>query len=394
MSNLDVGKLRRYASISREAAKPGVINLNPIQRGGLLPEEVQRVLIEFKDGYSICDFCLKGRIDKIDKPPVSDFLSDLASFLGMDVVRLVNRSRDAIFVILMALKKSRGGSAVVLDSNAHYSTYLAAEAAGLEVVEVPNSGYPEFKVDLGAYKDAIAEAEERTGEPPVAAILTHADSHYGNLNDPRPVSELCRKLGVPFILNAAYTAGVMPVDGRELGIDALVSSGHKSWASSGPIGILALTSELAEEVLVPSSRFRDKELFLLGCPVLGAPLATLMASFPYVVERVRRWPEEVEKARWLVAELERIEGTRQLGVRPKEHHLICLETPGFHEVAKRHKKKGFFLYRELKARGIVGIRPGLTRRIKLSTYGLSEEELSRVAEAFQDIARKYGLAVS
>ena len=389
-----VKSARRYSSLSREARKPGIINLNPIQRGGILPDVARKALDEFGDGYSLCDFCTKGRIDKIRKPPVEDFLSDLASFLGMDVVRLTNRSREAMFVILMALKRSRGGSAIVVDSNAHYSTYLAAEAAGLSVFEVPNSGYPEYKVDLGAYGRVADEVEEETGEPPVAIILTHADSHYGNLNDPRPVAALCRKLGVPFLLNAAYTAGVMPINGGKLGADALISSGHKSWASSGPIGIMALSSELAEEVLVPSSRFPNKELFLLGCPVLGAPLATLMASFAYVVERVERWPDEVRKARWLVAELERIEGVRQLGVRPKEHHLICLETPSFHEVARRHKKKGFFLYHELKARGIVGIEPGLTRRIKLSTYGLSEDELVKVAEAFQDIARSYNLSVS
>lgn len=386
-------RVRRYAAIRREAKRPNVINVNPIQRGGMLTQGAEKALLEFGDGYSICDFCLKGRIDKIRKPPVEDFLQDLASFLGMDVVRLTNRCRDAIFIVLMALKRSRGGSAVIVDSNAHYSTYLAAEAAGLEIVEVPNTGYPEFKIRLDAYEQAIDGAEALAGEPPVAAILTHVDPHYGNLNDPRPVAEICHKHDIPLLLNAAYTAGVMPIDGRELGLDALASSGHKSWASSGPVGILALSSELAEEVLVPSKRFPHKELFLLGCPVLGAALATLMASFPSVVERVKKWPEEVEKARWLVSELERIEGIRQLGVKPKEHTLICLETPGFHEVAKKHKRRGFFLYEELKKKGIVGIQPGLTRRIELSTYGLSWQEVERVARAFQEIAEKYGLEV-
>ncbi|RLI13591.1 O-phospho-L-seryl-tRNA:Cys-tRNA synthase, partial [Candidatus Bathyarchaeota archaeon] len=52
--------------MSREAAHEGVVNLNPIQRGGILPEEARRALLEFGDGYSMCDFCLKGRIDMID----------------------------------------------------------------------------------------------------------------------------------------------------------------------------------------------------------------------------------------------------------------------------------------------------------------------------------------
>jgi len=329
----------------------------------------------------------------IDRPPVRRFLEDLAAFLGMDVVRLTNRCRDALLAALMGLRRVRGGSALVVDSNAHYSTYLAAEALGLEVIEVPNTGYPEFKVKLEAYKDALEAAEERTGQPALAALLTHADPYYGNLNDARAVAEICREHGVPFILNAAYTAGVMPLNGRELGADVLVSSGQKSWSSSGPLGILAMTEEIAEQVLVRSALFPNKELYLLGCPALGVGLATLMASFPHVVERVTHWPEEVEKARWLAGQLERIEGVRQLGVRPKEHHVICFETPGFHEIAKKHKRKGFFLYEELKARGIVGIQPGLTRRVKLSTYGLTREELARVAEAFHKVAAKYGLDV-
>jgi len=390
---LDAGRLARYRSLRREAARPGLINLNPIQRGGILPPEAREVLREFGDGYSICDFCLKGRMDAIRRPPVADFLDDLASFLDMDVVRLTNRCRDAVFIALMALRRSRGGRSLIVDSNSHYSTYLAAEAAGLEVLEVPNTGHPEYKVVIGAYEGLIEEAEEG-GRPPVAVLLTHVDPYYGNLNDPRPLAKICREHGLPLILNAAYTAGVMPVRGRELGVDILVSSGHKSWASSGPVGILAMSSEVADEVLVRSSSFPDKELYLLGCPVLGVALATLMASFPHVVERVARWPDEVRRARWLVGQLERIEGIRQLGTRPKEHTLICLETPGLHEVARRHKRRGFFLYEELKARGIVGIQPGLTRRIKLSTYGLTDEEVQRVAEAFRDIAAKYGLPVS
>ena len=165
---------------------------------------------------------------------------------------------------------------------------------------------------------------------------------------------------------------------------------------------MALTEEIAKVVLARSSivgdwsgkSFPEKELALLGCTVMGAPLASLMASFPYVVERVQRWGEEVEKARYLCQQLERIEETRVLGEKPKSHTLMQVESLGLYEVSKKHKRRGYFLYDELKARKITGIQPGLTKHFKLNTYGLSWEEVRYVAASFIEIAEKYGLGVS
>jgi Sep-tRNA:Cys-tRNA synthetase len=141
-------------------------------------------------------------------------------------------------------------------------------------------------------------------------------------------------------------------------------------------------------------KFGVKEYALLGCTVMGAPLMTLIASFPHVVERVERWPQEVEKARYLVEQLERIEGTRQMGVRPKNHTLIHMESDGFFRASQTHKRRGYFLYEELRRRGIVGVQPGLTKHFKLNTYGLSQEKVERVAQAFLEIAREQNLSVS
>jgi Sep-tRNA:Cys-tRNA synthetase len=118
-----------------------------------------------------------------------------------------------------------------------------------------------------------------------------------------------------------------------------------------------------------------------------------MASFPHVVERVERWPQEIENVRYLVGQLERIEGTRQLGTKPKRHTLTHVESDGFYKVSKTHKRRGFFLYDELKRRGIVGIQPGLTKHFKLNTYGLPREKVERVAGAFLEIAEEQGLGV-
>jgi Sep-tRNA:Cys-tRNA synthetase len=402
MPRIPKERLARYIGLKRDFNEDRYINLQPIQRGGVLTPEARKVLLEFGDGYSTCDWCppKQARLDAIESPPIAQFMQDLAEFLGMDVARVVTRCREAKFIAFTTLGEP--GDYVIVDGLAHYSTYVAAELARLKIKEVPHGGHPEFRVDLDAYAAKIEEVKRETGKLPAAVLLTHVDYLYGNLNDAASVGKICKKYGVPFVLNAAYSAGVMPMDGKKLGADIIVSSGHKSWAASAPTGILAMKEEVADRVLARSKivgdwsgrKFGLKEYALLGCTVMGGPLISLMASFPHVVERVERWDEEVGKVRYLIEQLERIEGTRQLGVKPKQHTLTHMESEGFYKASETHKRRGFFLYDELRNRGIVGIQPGLTKHFKLNTYGISREKVERVAEAFLEIAKEQGLKVN
>jgi Sep-tRNA:Cys-tRNA synthetase len=132
----------------------------------------------------------------------------------------------------------------------------------------------------------------------------------------------------------------------------------------------------------------------LGCsPCHGAPLATLIASFPTVVERVEHWDEEVKKARYFVKEMEKIEGMKALGKQPKEHTLIQFESESFHAAAQQYTKKGYFLYNKLKKRGIIGLHIGMTKHFTLNLFGLTWDQINYVADTFQEIARAEGINV-
>lgn len=396
MAGINVDKyknLRRFVDESW-------INLHPIQRGGILPPETREALMAFGDGYSTCDLCLEGRVDLIKSPPIFDFAGDLAKFLDMEEVRFTPGARGAKQAILRSIAEP--GDTLILDSLAHYTSYIAAETMGMKVEEVPHTGYPEFKVKVDEYAAKIEDVKQKTGKLPAAILLTHVDYRYGNLADAAKVGKIAKEYGVPYILNAAYSAGIMPVEGRKMGVDFLVCSGHKSWAATGPIGILATTYEYSSKVFRTSTikgpwtgrAFSKKDVFLFGCPpVFGAPIATLMASFPHVVERVKHWDKEVENIRWFVKELERIKDFHQIGERPRRHPLTTFETPSFHKVSKKHPRKGFFLYEELKKRKIAGIHAGLTKMIKLNTYGIPRDRLQKAAEAFHEIAKTYGIEV-
>ncbi|MHA1379676.1 MAG: O-phospho-L-seryl-tRNA:Cys-tRNA synthase [Candidatus Helarchaeota archaeon] len=399
---IDPKRLQKYSSITRKTQKD-FINIHPIQAAGKLTPAARKALIEFGDGYSICDMCLEGKLQTINKPPIADFLKDMATFMGVDAVRPTAGSRMAMNIIFKVVADP--GDIVVIDSLAHYTTYLAAEDNKVKVIEVPHNGHPEFKLKLNLYADKIEEVKEKTGKLPPFVVLTHVDYNYGNVNDIKEVSKICEEYNVPLVVNGAYSVGVMPIKAREVGATFLLGSGHKSMAASGPIGLLGTTFEWAEKVFAKSTiegewscrKFSNKEYHFFGCPpVYGAPLATLMASFPTIIERAKpeNWNKEVENIRFFISEMEKIDGVTALGVRPKQHTLTQFETPTLYEASLKYRQKGYFLYKALRKNKIAGIFPGSSKHFKLNTYGLTREEVKRVAEVFQKIASENGIKIS
>ena len=361
------------------------LNLNPLQRGGVLPVEARKALYEFSDGYSVCDYCA-GRLDEISKPEIKGFLDDLATFMNTDHARTVHGAREGKFAVMHALCKP--GDTIVIDGNAHYTTHVAAERAGLNMVEVPNTDYPDYKINPENYKEVLDDLADQ-GEDVSLVLLTHVDGNYGNLTDSSSIGKIAHNAGVPLLLNCAYSMGRLPVDSKVLNADFIVGSGHKSMAASGPIGVLGLKEEWADILLKKSERHAVKELEMLGCTSRGAPVATLMASLPFVVERLKKWGEEVRGTRKFVDIMEKIEGVTQLGIKPTEHDLVRFETPVFDKIAEKHPRRGFFLYEELKKRNIVGIKRGQTKWFKCSVYGFSQEQKDYIGESFVEIVNKY-----
>ncbi|MDP3485816.1 MAG: O-phospho-L-seryl-tRNA:Cys-tRNA synthase [Methanobacteriaceae archaeon] len=360
------------------------LNLNPLQRGGVLSAAAREALYDFGDGYSVCDYCA-GRLDEIAKPSIGGFLEDLSKFINVDAVRTVHGAREGKFAVMHALCDK--GDTIVVDGNAHYTTHLAAERNSLNMVEVPNNGGPEFEITPEKYREVLENAIDEKEEIKLA-LLTHVDGNYGNLTDAKKIGKICQDSGVPLVLNCAYSMGRLPIDAKELNVDFVVGSGHKSMAASGPIGVLGMKEEWADKLLERSSRHQKKEIEMLGCTSRGAPVATLMASLPHLVERVSKWDDEVQKARNFVEQMEEIDGVVQVGMRPTNHDLVRFETPFFHEIAQNHPRRGFFLYEELKKRKIVGIKRGQTEWFKCSAYGMTKEQVDYIADSFKDIAEK------
>jgi Sep-tRNA:Cys-tRNA synthetase len=160
-------------------------------------------------------------------------------------------------------------------------------------------------------------------------------------------------------------------------------------ASAGPCGVLGMKKKWEDIILRKSETYGNKEIESLGCTLRGTPLVTLMASFPCVKERVNHWDEQVSKAQWFSTQLENL-GFKQLGEKPHRHDLLHFETPTLYDISQRVRERGYFLYKELKERGIWGPQPGLTKAFKLSTFAADKEQLDFVIDSFNSILNKYG----
>ncbi|MGB3943459.1 MAG: O-phospho-L-seryl-tRNA:Cys-tRNA synthase, partial [Methanothrix sp.] len=376
------------------------ININPIQAAGRLTPEARKEIISYGDGYSTCDHCRKPfRLDKIARPPVEAFHRELAEFLHMDVARVVPGARRGFQAVTQSLLEK--GDFVIVSSLAHYTEFLAVEVAGGVVREVPLD--EDNKVTAEAVAEKIEHVKVETGSLPKLMMIDHFDYQFGNEHDVRGIGKVAKDYGIPFLYNGAYTVGVMPVDGKEIGADFVVGSGHKSMAAVAPSGVLATTEEWAERVFrttemtgdVTNRRFGIKEVENMGCTLMGGTLISMIASFPRVKARTAAWDDEVAKSNRFLKELSRIEGTRVLSELPRRHTLSKVDTTeSFDRVAKTHKRRGYFLSDELKERGIIGEFAGATRVWKLNCYGLTSDQVDYAAGSFLEIAERYGLKIS
>ncbi len=76
-------------------------------------------------------------------------------------------------------------------------------------------------------------------------VLAHGSNVSGTVQDVETAAEICRRHGVPLVLDAAQTAGHFPIDFDGLGLSALAAPGHKGLLGPSGTGLLLLSEEFA-----------------------------------------------------------------------------------------------------------------------------------------------------
>ena len=149
---------------------------------------------------------------------------------------------NATDALNMAIKGIlRAGDHVVTSSIEHNSVRrpLAGLAAhgGITVTEV--GADRDARVDAAAVVAALTPATR-------LVALTHASNVTGVHSDIESVAAACRERGVLFLVDAAQTAGAVPIDIDAIGIDLLAIPGHKGLLGPLGTGALLVGARLAE----------------------------------------------------------------------------------------------------------------------------------------------------
>lgn len=80
---------------------------------------------------------------------------------------------------------------------------------------------PDASLDWESYKRALARG-------PKLVVVTHASNLTGDVYDVARMARMAHEAGALFVLDAAQSAGALPVDMSALGVDVLCFTGHKS----------------------------------------------------------------------------------------------------------------------------------------------------------------------
>ncbi len=122
------------------------------------------------------------------------------------------------------------GSRVVISGFEHNAVTRLLHALGAETVVAGRR--------LFDWADTLTEFEKALKSGVDAAVFTHVSNVYGYILPIYAMGRLCRQYGVPFVVDAAQSAGTLSVSLRQLEADFISMPGHKGLLGPQGTGLL------------------------------------------------------------------------------------------------------------------------------------------------------------
>ncbi|MBR2890106.1 MAG: aminotransferase class V-fold PLP-dependent enzyme [Oscillospiraceae bacterium] len=134
----------------------------------------------------------------------------------------------------------RPGDRVLISGFEHNAVVRPLHALGADITVAGQK--------LFDWADTLSRFQDGLKTHPAAAVFTHVSNVFGYVLPVAELGDLCRQYGVPFVLDAAQSAGSLPVDLKALGAAYIAMPGHKGLL--GPMGTgLLLCGELPMPLL-------------------------------------------------------------------------------------------------------------------------------------------------
>lgn len=96
---------------------------------------------------------------------------------------------------------------------------------------------------LWDWDDTLEKFEDALRKRPKAAVFTHVSNVFGYILPVEAMADLCRERNIPFILDAAQSAGSLTVDFGKLGAHFIAMPGHKGLLGPQGTGLLLCGGE-------------------------------------------------------------------------------------------------------------------------------------------------------
>lgn len=228
------------------------------------------------------------------------------------------------YVIKGILKE---GDHAVISSLEHNAVLRPLENLKENGVEYSIADYsPDDEETINNFRNAIRPNTK-------LVICTHASNVFGVRLPVERIAALCRIHGILFCVDAAQTAGVVPISLKDSCIDYLCTAGHKGLYGPMGTGILVINSETLPESLIQGgtgsfSSDRKQPAILPDRYESGTPnlpgIAGLNEGIKYVMKKTERGIErqETRLAVRLYNKLKNIPGVVLYTDSPEAHRCV------------------------------------------------------------------------
>lgn len=167
----------------------------------------------------------------------------VASLLGAPAPERISFTLNATYALNCAVSGLLPEGGIAVTTAASHNSVLrplfkARDERGcsVRIAPVDRTG----ALDYGAFADMVRGAD--------LAVVTHASNVTGDVYDAALLSRIAHGAGARIVLDAAQTAGALPLDMVEIGADAVCFTGHKSLLGPQGTGGIAVV----EGVEVPA----------------------------------------------------------------------------------------------------------------------------------------------